>query len=186
MVMIQFISGFILGALCFYIFVLYKNHRARQKKGAKNDQYKNVPFNARLRDAVRHIIFEYNIKRKNNDFLFNIILNGNTVMQLMHRTHFPELCESESDIDFGLALYIPVNDWSEEMLSKLDKIVDEESEIIRKNKSGSIEYYVVDLGNRVRFGGYFLLRIINEVFQANESEFTSELFSEGNLPYWLN
>ncbi len=179
------IIGILLGWSSMYIIgIIIKN--IRQKKGAKIKEYKNLSFTAKLRDTVRHIVFEYDIKRKNNDFLLNINLGGNHVMQLMHRAHFPELCQSESDIDFGLALYIPVDDWSEKKFNKLDDIVNEESEVLKKNKSGRLEYYVIDLGKRVRFSGYFLTRIIKEVFGADENQFSSELFSEGNLPYKLN
>lgn len=104
----------------------------------------------------------------------------------MHRSHFPELCQSESDVAFGLALYIPISHWSKERISKLNEFVEEESEVANKKKSGQLEFYVIDLGTRVRFGGYFLSRLIKEVFEEDENSFSSELFSEGNLPYWHN
>ena len=181
----ELIYGILIGWITLYVFgIIVKN--IRQKKGVKNKEYRNTRFTTRLRNLVRHIIFEYDIKRKNNDFLLNINLNGSHVMQLMHRTHFPELCESESDLAFGLALYIPLEGLTDEKVKVLDEIMDEESEIIRKGKTGRLEYYIIDLGKRVRYGGYILSRIIKEVFIADESQFSTELFSEGNLPYGLN
>jgi hypothetical protein len=118
--------------------------------------------------------------------LYNIKLDGNLVMQLMHRAHFPELCRSESDIEFGIALYIPVKGWESAVINRLDKIIHEESEIKKTGSVGGLEYYIIDLGKRVRFGGYLLSRIVKEVFDANEARFSAELFSEGNLPYKLN
>ena len=177
--------GIVIGWISLYVIgIIVKN--LRQKKGVKVKDYNKLPFTTKLKDHVRHIIFEYSIKRKNNDFLFNIDLKGKRIMQLMHRAHFPELCQSESDVNFGLALYIPINEWPKERVLKLDKIVSEESEVLRWNKTGELEYYVIDLGKRVRFGGYFLSRIIKEVFEADESQFSCSLFTEGNLPYQLN
>lgn len=179
------IYGILIGWVSLYLFlILYKNLKA--KRGAKYRKYAKIPFTSTLRNAMRHIIFEYNIKRKNNDFLYNINLNGERVIQLMHRAHFPELCQAESDIAFGIALYIPVKGWSEESKKRLDNIINEETEIKRTGKIGELEYYMIDLGRRVRFGGYLLSRIVKEVFDADESQFSSELFSEGNLPYHLN
>ena len=182
---ISLLFGILIGWISLYLFlILYKNLKG--KRGIKHEEYGKIPFTTRLRNIVRHIIFEYDIKRKNNDFLYNVNLDGKHVMQLMHRAHFPELCRSESDIAFGIALYIPIKGWREDRIMKLDDIINEESEIKRTGKTGELEYYIVDLGKRARFGGYLLTRILKEVFDADESQFSAELFSEGNLPYHLN
>jgi hypothetical protein len=44
-------------------------------------------------------------------------------MQLMHRAHFPELCRSESEIAFGIALYIPVKGWTADRIKVFDETV---------------------------------------------------------------
>jgi hypothetical protein len=181
----KIIIGIIIGWLSMYVFLIIAKN-LKQKKGAKEKDYSKLPFTTQLRDSIRHIVFEYNIKRKNNDFLLNIILKNDIVMQIMHRSHFPELCQSESDVAFGLALYIPISHWPKDRVAKLNEIVEEESEVAIKNRSGQLEFHVIDLGTRVRFGGYFLHRIIKEVFEGDENNFNSELFSEGNLPYWHN
>lgn len=181
----ELIIGIILGCISTYVFLLIVKN-LKQKKGFNEKGYNNFSLTTQLRNTIRHIIFEYNIKSKNNDFLLNIRFEREIVMQIMHRAHFPELCQSESDIAFGLALYIPLSHWSNDKISKLDKIVKEESEIVSKNKFGQLEFYLIDLGTRVRFGGYFLSRLIKEVFEGDEKNLSSELFSEGNLPYWTN
>jgi hypothetical protein len=181
----KLIIGIIVGWLSMYIFLLIVKN-LKSKKGYKEKDYGNLPFTTKLRDSIRHIVFEYNVKRKNNDFLLNISFKKEIVMQIMHRAHFPELCQSESDVAFGLALYIPISHWSIDRISKLNEIVKEESEVASKNRFGKLEFYVIDLGSRVRFGGYFLSRLIKEVFEGDENDFSSELFSEGHLPYWHN
>lgn len=173
----ELIIGIILGCVSTYVFLLFIKN-LKQKKGFKEKDYNNFPLTTQLRNSIRHIVFEYNIKRKNNDFLLNISFEREIVMQIMHRAHFPELCQSESDVDFGLALYIPISQWSKDKISKLNKIVEEESEIASKNKFGHLEFYLIDLGTRVRFGGYFLSRLIKEVFDGDEKNLSSELFSE--------
>lgn len=177
--------GIIVGWASMYVFLfILKN--LKQKKGIKEKNYANLPLTIQLKDSIRHILFEYNVKRKNNDFLLNIKLKSDIVMQIMHRSHFPELCQSESDIAFGLALYVPISQWSKEKVSKLNRVIEEESELTYKSKFGKVEFHVIDLGTRIRFGGYFLSRLIKEVFEEDEKNFDLELFSEGNLPYWNN
>jgi hypothetical protein len=108
-------------------------------------------------------------------------------MQIMHRAHFPELCKSESDIKFGLALYIPTSNLSENKIIALQSIIEEESEVLRGGRDiDVVDYFLIDLGKRVRFSGYLLTRIIKEVFEKEEKNMSLELFSEGNLPYQLN
>lgn len=176
------IYGILIGWVSLYlVLLLYKN--LREKQGTSNKEYSKLPFTSRLRNIFRHIIFEYDIKRRNEDFLYTIKLDGKRIIQLMHRAHFPELCISESDIAFGISLYIPVKGWTIENVTKLDNIFAQETELPLKGELGKLEYYVVDLGKRARFGGYLLSRIIKEVFNAEEARFSFELFSEGSLPY---
>ena len=45
-------------------------------------------------------------------------------------------------------------------------------------------YYIIDCGKRVKYCGYFLNRLLVEVFEINDPDRISlELFSEGKLPY---
>ena len=180
------IVGVIIGWVSLYIAgIAIKS--IRQKKGLKDKKYKNWPLTVKLKDTVRHIIFEYDIKRNNNDFLLNINLDERQVMQIMHRAHFPELSRSESDIKFGLALYIPTSNLPEYKIKILEAIIEEESETLKGEiHSGTVNYFVIDLGKRVRYGGYLLARVIKEVFEKEEGNMSLELFSEGNLPYHLN
>lgn len=185
MIYLNLLIGFVLGFFSAALFILYRK-RERDKRGTKAKDYSGLPIVTRLKDTLRHIVFEYNIKVRNNDFLLNITLKGNTVMQIMHRAHFPELCQDEQDIQFGLALYIPVTELTSNQKLKLSQIIDEELEIIHKSKFGELEYQILDIGKRIRFGGYILSRIINEVYYKDIDDLKLSLFSEGNLPYWRN
>ena len=44
-------------------------------------------------------------------------------MQIMHRAHFPELCASEKDIEFGLAVYVPTEHLTDDQVFKLESIL---------------------------------------------------------------
>jgi hypothetical protein len=45
-------------------------------------------------------------------------------MQIMRRAHFPELCSSEKDIEFGLAVYMPTESLTEQKVLLLEKNTD--------------------------------------------------------------
>jgi len=158
----EFALGSAFGFVCFFVMRMLKK-RIREKNGVRFREYRDLPFNIKLKDTIRHIVFEYNIKRVNNDFLLNIDFNGTPLMQIMHRSHFPELCKSESDISFGIALYIPVKNMDFKQIESLSFVLEEESEIINNIDKNSRLYFIVDLGSRVRFSGYLLTRIIKEV-----------------------
>lgn len=181
----EFVLGIVFGFISFFIMNLIRR-KIYEKKGLKSREYKDLPFNVKLRDTIRHIVFEYNIKRINNDFLLNINFNDVQLMQIMHRSHFPELCSSEQDIQFGLALYIPTIHMNNSKIESLKSILVSESERVNLISGGAVTYFVIDLGTRIRFGGYLLLRIISEVFKEEEVNMSLELFSEGNLPYKIN
>lgn len=179
----NFILGLITGLTIFYLFFIYRSYKSRQKKRLRLNEYRRSPVLRKLIDTLRHIVFEYGVKRKNNDFTLNVSLNGKIRFQIMHRAHFPDLAKSESDIDFGLALYIPVNKLSTTQRNGLEKIFKEESEIYYYEEI-PFDYHIVDFGKRVRFGGYLVTRILKEVFFVDESDKVDfELFTEGELPY---
>src|SRR5687767_3430793 len=102
--MTNFLGGFIAGFIFAYLlYVLIKN--LKQKSGLKYDDYKRLPLLVKLKDTLRHIIYEYDIKRHNEDFLLNILFGKTKIMQIMHRAHFPYLVKNKTRISFGLALY---------------------------------------------------------------------------------
>lgn len=71
-------------------------------------------------------------------------------------------------------------------IESLSFVLEEESEIINNIDKNSRLYFIVDLGSRIRFSGYLLIRIIKEVFIEEEKNMSLKLFSEGELPYHLN
>jgi hypothetical protein len=179
--MINFIIGFLSGALTLFL-LSFVFKRKRERRGKYEKEYQSRYFTTKLKDTIRHIVFEYSIKRSNNDFLLNIYFKGKRSMQIMHRAHFPELCSSEKDIEFGLAVYIPTEHLTNEQVFKLESILIDESEKFDKSRR-PVPYYVLDLGRRIRYGGYIVSRIVKELFNPDENEISFELFSEGSLPY---
>jgi len=101
-------------------------------------------------------------------------------MQVMHRSHFPEIAVNASDLKFGLAIYIPIKPLNSTQRNVLIKVLKEESENFEAAEH-PIEYFVIDAGSRVRFTGYLMARIIKEVFKLEDVDV--ELFDEGVLPY---
>lgn len=181
----DFLLGVFVGVMLVVLLIIFRRF-LKEKRGVKSSEYSGKKMLTKLKDTLRHIVFEYNIKRKNNDFLLNVQYDSTKILQLMHRSHFPELCENEKDIGFGIALYIPVNELTESQLTTLDSIIEEETEVRKRNSVGKLEYYLIDLGERVRFGGYLMTRIVNEVYGGIDEKLNMELFSEGNIPYWYN
>jgi hypothetical protein len=182
--MVYFWIGFVVGALAIYgLSAIYKY--SKRKKGLRESVYRSQFFTTKLKDSIRHIVFEYSIKRSNNDFLFNILIRGKRYIQITHRAHFSELYKAEKDVEFGLAVYVPTRDLNAEQIKKLESILSQESETFATSND-PVPYYVLDLGKRVRYGGYLLTRIIKEIFNPAEEEVTFQLYSEGALPYLLN
>lgn len=182
--MILFLLGLITGIVLFYSFILFKNHRLKGKRGKRIVNYRKSEILRKLRDTLRHMVFEYNIKRENQDFSLNIHIGQKVRFQVLHRSHFPDLAKEEGDIDFGLALYLPVNKLSTEQREQMLRIFREESETFYYEEV-PFDYHIVDLGKDIRYGGYLLTRILKEVFDTDRVDSVRfELFSEGEIPYF--
>ena len=138
----------------------------------------------KIKDCLRNIVYDYNFVRQNEDFSLNILYKNVKIMKVLHRAHFADLLNSRWDIDFGLALYVPVTNLSVSQQERLRKIVDDESEVFQREMR-PINYYAIDLGKGIKHGGYIITRIMNEVFEfsMNKDDFSFELFSDGNIPY---
>ena len=162
--------------------MVYKNHKSKQKRGKRLHEYKNAPILRKLTDTLRHAVFEYDVKRENNDFSLNVYLNDRLCFQILHRCHFPDLSKSEEDVSFGLALYIPVKQFDKNQREQLLNIFKEESEIFYYEEV-PFDYYIVDIGKRLRYGSYLLSRLIKEVIRKDVQSLSFELFSEGDIPY---
>lgn len=74
-----FVLGIVVGWLTLYLTAIVIRS-LKQKKGARAKEYDGLDFTTKLKDTVRHIIFEYNIRKKNSDFLLNVRLNNLVVM----------------------------------------------------------------------------------------------------------
>lgn len=177
--MVKLIVAFVVGFFCAILLRLIVI-AVREKKGLNEAKYKSLRLTSKMKIMVREIIFKFSIQRFNRDFLLNIKSNGEVIMQLMHRSHFPELLINTSDVKFGLAIYLPIKPLTVDQKQILLKVLNEESENFNVAEY-PIEYFVIDSGSRARYTGYLIARIIQEVFKKEDVEF--ELYDEGILPY---
>lgn len=182
--MINIIIGLLIGFMLSYSLIVLRN-LLRQKKGIKYDEYKNLPLLIRINDTLRHIIYEYGIKKENHDFLLNLFYKKNVIMQVMHRAHFPYLSKVSEEIIFGLALYIPISKLTIEQKQTLEQILEMEPST-NIHEVEPFDYHVIDLGKGIKQGGYLITRILKEVFlyDPESNDFDLKLFSEGELPYF--
>lgn len=171
--------GVVIGVLLFF-FRGFLISRKAEKVDIKIPSYLSEPFFVKLKDTIRHIVVEYNIRRKNNDFLLNILDGRKIIMQLTHRSHYPEITKDDSDISFGMALYLPISELSVKQREKLLIIMKEESSFFLYEEV-PFDYYVIDFGKRIKYCSYLLIRIIREIFGGEDVDF--KLFSEGKISY---
>lgn len=182
--MANLIVGILLGIVLSYPLLILRNF-LKQKRGLKYSDYKRLPLLIQINDTLRHIIYEYGIKKENHDFLLNIFYQKKIIMQVMHRAHFPYLNKKKDDISFGLALYIPISKLSELQKTEIEQILSKEP-VTALHETQPFDYHVVDLGKGIKQGGYLISRIVKEVFkfELSKDDFGFELFSEGELPYF--
>lgn len=177
--MMNLIFAFILGFLSAFLLrlIVIKN---RDKKGTNEIKYKPLRLTSKIKIIIREIIFKFSIQKFNRDFLLNIKSNGNTIIQVMHRSHFPEVIKNIKDVKFGLAIYIPIKPLSPDQKNTLLQVLKDESEDFNMAEY-PIEYFIIDAGTRVRYTGYMITRIVMEVFKKDDVDL--ELYDEGTLPY---
>lgn len=174
--------GVLIGFGAFFVRGYFLNRKAERLDTAHPHFLKSGTFN-RLKDCVRHVVVEYSIRRKNHDFLLNVKSGDTIIFQLTHRSHYPELIPNTDDLSFGMALNLPLGNLTGKQKEKIIKIMKEESDLFFYEEV-PFEYYVVDFGKRVKYTGYFLTRLLSEVFDINNPDnIEFELFSEGPLPY---
>lgn len=181
----NFLMAFFGGVLLCYAFLITVRH-LKQKTGLNLKEYKRLPFLSRVKDILRHIVYEFGVKRNNFDFLLNIEKDNRVIIQVIHRAHFPFLLQDKTDeINFGLALYIPIAQLTEIEKMKIEKIIVEEQVSFQK-EDRPFNYFVVDIGKSIRFGAYLISKLLREVynFELNEGDFNFKLFNEGGLSYF--
>lgn len=156
---------------------------SQTKKGEEYRQkYKKGETMKALINAIRVLIFEYDDEHKHKSFVLNITRDNDLVIQLLHRAHFPELCESSIDVNFGIAVYIPVDYMDNSMKEALEKILLEDAQELKQDSNPNT-YYVIDVGFRLMYASSFLSRILKEVFDANDNNLCYELYDDLDLPY---
>jgi hypothetical protein len=177
--MIEIVIGFILGfSFAFALRLIVINRRER--KGAHEVKYNPLRISSKMKLMLREIVFKFSVQKFNRDFLLNIKSQRTTIIQLMHRSHFPSLLKNIADVQFGIAIYIPLTPLTDDQKQRLFHVLKEEMQNFNKSEY-PIEFFVIDAGTRVRHTGYLLARIVREVFNKEDVDF--ELFDEGVLPY---
>ncbi|HAS42990.1 MAG TPA: hypothetical protein DCS93_21095 [Microscillaceae bacterium] len=182
LVFFSFSLGIFLGWI--YYKKTYSVITSSQSKKSKPyyNKYKNGETMRGLINSLRSIIFVYGGRSSTKSFIFNIFNNKKLIIQLLHRAHFPELCESVTDISFGIAIYIPVDYLNNATRNLLEKVMLEEGQDLKQDELPNT-YYVVDIGGRLMYGSYLLSRIIKEVFGVEDNALFYELHDDLNLPY---
>jgi hypothetical protein len=177
------IGCFIGSALTYPVLMLLKY--IMQKRGIRYSEYKKLPLLVRLNDTLRHIIYDYGIKKRNHDFSLNVLERKVVIMQVLHRAHFPYLTPKNENPNFGMALYIPISKLTETQKKRLEEIIVEEP-LDGIHETEPFDFHVVDLGQGLRQGGYLIARILKEIFDfdSHSSDFDFKLFNEGELPYF--
>src|SRR5687767_14063401 len=103
-IIVAFALGFVFAIMLRLIII-----ELRAKRGLYEIEHKALTLSPKMKVMLREIVFKFSIKKFNRDFLLNIKSQSTYLIQIMHRSHFPELCNDKSDIKFGLAVYIPLN-----------------------------------------------------------------------------
>ena len=143
---------------------------------------KGVTFK-RLQETIRRLAYEFIVKRKEHDFILNVLVDNNLKLQVLHRSHFVEFSDFAQDIDFGMVIYLPYTQINQTQKNAIFKIINSEeplSSIPNQNQ----DYVAISTGRRVRTTSYLISRIIKEAFRVeDEYRVSYELLDEGILPY---
>ena len=177
--------GLLLGWFYYKKSNIVVEHNQSGKVGMYYEKYKNGSTMKSLTNAIRTIIFRYGGRNEDHQsFVLNITKGDDVIIQLLHRAHFPELCKSSVDINFGIALYIPLDDsyMNNVMKNNLKKIMREEMQQMKEDKNPRT-YFVLDIGARLMQGSYIISRILKEVFNVSDHDFYYELYDDSELPY---
>jgi hypothetical protein len=177
--MMKLFIGFALGVL-FMVFVRFALLWRKDKKGRDHMKYNALPLSGKMKVIVRKIIVCYSILEFNRDFLLNIRLKDETIIQLLHRSHYPQIIADVSDVKFGIAIYIPCGPLTERQRECLVSTLNGE-EIYFIGEGNQLDYFLIDGGTRVKHIGYLLTKILTEVYNAEDVEV--DLYDEGFLPY---
>jgi hypothetical protein len=178
-ILIGLILGFVLSN-SIYLLLKY----LRRKRGIDQKSYSRLPLTTKIADTLSHIVYEYSIKNKNEDFLLNISREEKVLLQVMHRAHFPFLAGAARN-RFSMVLYIPISKLLPAQKESILRILAKEA-VPSISEDAPIEYHVVDLGQQTKFGSYLISRILKEVFgyELHQKQFDLKLFKEGPLQYF--
>ena len=176
-----FAVGMKLGSVWYGMAKKIEKNKLSLERILASNKYKKGSGNIELSNALRALVYRY--KATSDDFMLNISMNNNIIIQILHRAHFPDVLNSEDDNRFGMVFYSPVS--NEKRLSLLEDLL----------KSESIKYYVnttnkslfFELGDSyfTGFANYIITKILYEVFDDGKSV-NFQLGYVGKLPYVQN
>lgn len=177
---ILIVSGFYFGKFFAYKRVeKERNERLLKHKTA----YRNYDNVKGLRDTLRRIIFTYAREKKKTDFLLDIKVDGEVIMQVLHLRHFPEFQEDILDVEFGMWLHIPIFELPQKTVDKLTQMAGDDYKTWVK-KQGPAAFFAISLGSRVDIAGYIISNILREVFGVDEDKRVSFLlYDRDEIPY---
>ena len=172
--------GFVIGWFSRIVYKYFKNIGRLNKQKLYQRGYKPTSYEI-IKDILRNIVIRFH--KENFDFFMNLNVRGETVIQVLHRSHFPEITGASENIDFGIAIYIPLNDLSGKQRDSLEQILKEHA-VTNSFSEVPFSYYVLDIGKKIRYGGELLCLILKEIFDVQSNDVIDvELFDGGKLPY---
>ncbi len=180
--MLKLIIGFIAGVVV-TLLIRFLILSRKDKRGRDYLKYNNLPLKSKMKTIIRKIIVLSSIREFNRDFTLNVKVREQTVLQLLHRAHFPQIISDASDVKFGIAIYIPLGHLANDQRECLVNLLKDEMEQFKFEDSPHA-YIVIDVGTMVKYPGYLIAKIIKEVYRAEDVDF--ELSDEGFLPYHYN
>jgi len=146
-------------------------------KFSASNKYKKGSGYGELSNGLRALVYRY--KKTNDDFMFNISLNNEIIIQILHRAHFPDILNSEEDNRFGMVFYSTLGD--EKKLSHLESLLKAESIKCYINDIDKSLFFELGDSNFTGFANYIVAKILLEVFGAGKNvEF--KLGYVGKLP----
>lgn len=181
--MYWYLLFFILGIIFGWILSnQYFNYQFQKRFKIKWKHKKSIGIK-RLSETLRRLVYEFTIENRGNDFLLNVAIDEQIILQVLHRSHFVEFINNVNDISFGMVIYYPYDELDAEQKEKLFGIITEE-EPSHSTWTEPSDYVVINAGRRINMTSYLITRIIKEVHGVDdENRVSYELFDEGLLKY---
>ena len=177
MIWIALLIGFTLGWISRIVFKYYKNIGKLDRSKLDRNYVPDTFYD--IKSCIRSVVLKS--RPENLDFMLNFSVDQETLLQVLHRVHYPELSRYEDDLSYGLAIYIPVSDLNTVQKKELDRLLN-----LHANSSiedSNHDYYVIDGGERIKYVGELITLILKKVFTVREDDLKTEVFIGDRTPY---